>query len=678
MSQTTKKQSNEFNEYDSGNGPRPPVPGKESEATKMTTEGASNSTSSSNSNSNRSPDAECSFSARIRKWQESFGCLLADNEGVELLLKFVEEEAGLNSIHYIRLKLYFAVEGLKLQREEKIIRKLIRRISDEITRGQIEISPELRTTITGIVLKKSPPNTNIFDDLQQQLKETIASSSYRTFLLSAFFIDYVEEQKKKYEPKPRITAASLASAMNNVAVASSSADGATGFSRPMTVELSPLLTSSNLQTLHEDAELTLSKEPTLTKTTTDRPMPKLTEGLLLVTQNRRLEVRPEGAHGYTYNVPLNSSFNPVSRQGSEQQSCSSASLTDSEVNSKDGKPYFHRRPMPIEDMRKCMNGPIASHKTAVYPLAQGSKERTKTPPPISKSKMEQASHPLDAAELCKKLTALKEELDKKGERLHRILSDKLQSAQPREFPLVEEDDQSILDHHVSRVFSPGDSTPGNESPRHLQKNHHRSNEMSSSTPDFATQQQMRHSRSIPEHAGLFGSSKTKVHNMWSSQNIDSGIDSLYAATAPYRAKETRSIEQWSNETMRKTSKEDSRKTRNKMPPPPSYQACIMPTSFSHQTNSLPRMHEEEKHFTLVVYNYEDEKIPYRSKIPTIGNQLTLKQYKEHLPKKGNYRFYFITTCDDPESPIIQEEVTDDMDLLPLHDGKVCGYVKSIN
>lgn len=41
------------------------------------------------------------------------------------------------------------------------------------------------------------------------------------------------------------------------------------------------------------------------------------------------------AHGYTYSVPFNSSYNPVSRQDSERQSISSAGKTsDSEVNSK--------------------------------------------------------------------------------------------------------------------------------------------------------------------------------------------------------------------------------------------------------------------------------------------------------------------------------------------------------
>lgn len=148
---------------------------------------------------------------------------------------------------------------------------------------------------------------------------------------------------------------------------------------------------------------------------------------------------------------------------------------------RDGKPYIHRRPLPPEAMHACMNPAIASHRTAVRPLAQASKERIRTPEPMSNSKLIQASTPLDAAILFQKLAELKNNLE--GESLHRILSDKLSSAQPRELPPIEDDDQSILDHHVSRVFSPN-ATPGNESPRHLHKNHHRSNEMSNSMPDF--------------------------------------------------------------------------------------------------------------------------------------------------------------------------------------------------
>lgn len=39
--------------------------------------------------------------------------------------------------------------------------------------------------------------------------------------------------------------------------------------------------------------------------------------------------------------------------------------------------------------------------------------------------------------------------------------------------------------------------------------------------------------------------------------------------------------------------------------------------------------------TTVVFNFCEEQFPYRTKIP--GTQITLRQFKEYLPKKGNYR-----------------------------------------
>lgn len=126
MSQpTTKKLTKEFDDYECGNGPRPPVPGEESQLSKMTTEGASNSTTSSNSNP--TPETDTAF-ARIEKWQESFVNFLADQEAVKLLLQFVREEGGIRSINETRLLFYFAVEGLKQHRDEKKIRRLIRMI----------------------------------------------------------------------------------------------------------------------------------------------------------------------------------------------------------------------------------------------------------------------------------------------------------------------------------------------------------------------------------------------------------------------------------------------------------------------------------------------------------------------------------------------------------------------
>lgn len=90
----------------------------------------------------------------------------------------------------------------------------------------------------------------------------------------------------------------------------------------------------------------------------------------------------------------------------------------------------------------------------------------------------------------------------------------------------------------------------------------------------------------------------------------------------------------SDETLRKSSKDETRRTR-KLPPLPVHQSNFMPTSSSHHTNSLPRMHDSGDEYTFVVYTFGDEKIPYRTKIP--GKRLTLKHFKDNLPKKGNYR-----------------------------------------
>lgn len=39
------------------------------------------------------------------------------------------------------------------------------------------------------------------------------------------------------------------------------------------------------------------------------------------------------------------------------------------------------------------------------------------------------------------------------------------------------------------------------------------------------------------------------------------------------------------------------------------------------------------------------------------------------------RFFFKTRCDDLDNPVIQEEINNDLDVLPLFEGKVMGTVK---
>ncbi|XP_052122889.1 axin isoform X2 [Frankliniella occidentalis] len=80
--------------------------------------------------------------------------------------------------------------------------------------------------------------------------------------------------------------------------------------------------------------------------------------------------------------------------------------------------------------------------------------------------------------------------------------------------------------------------------------------------------------------------------------------------------------------------------------------------------------------TTVVFTFCEEQFPYRTKIP--NSSVTLRQFKEYLPKKGNYRYFFKTNCEELDMQVIQEEVTDDNDLVPLWEGKIMAQVKPID
>lgn len=151
----------------------------------------------------------------------------------------------------------------------------------------IKVLPELRETISQIIARKIPPNPNVFDELQANVQETMAKKLYPEFLQSETFIQFIEQNSR--DTKNPTTVRSNSNINSNTTT--SNTDGAAIVSG-----INVGLSTSNLQTLHEDAELTLNNEPISTKKTTDRSMqrPTLTKDRLLATQNERLEIRPQG------------------------------------------------------------------------------------------------------------------------------------------------------------------------------------------------------------------------------------------------------------------------------------------------------------------------------------------------------------------------------------------------
>lgn len=68
--------------------------------------------------------------------------------------------------------------------------------------------------------------------------------------------------------------------------------------------------------------------------------------------------------------------------------------------------------------------------------------------------------------------------------------------------------------------------------------------------------------------------------------------------------------------------------------------------------------------------YDDIEVPYCVKVPckklpsppAFTGGITLAVFKEHLPKRGNYRFFFKTECAEVHTKCVQEEITDDMQV----------------
>lgn len=120
--QTESKPTTDHDGFDcGGNGPRWPVPGEESRTQMIGDE--TNTASANTMADNLEATARLQ---RIKNWQRDLKYLLDDQDGLALLFGFLERDTGIDSVHYHRLKFYFACDGLRLSDE-----------SDEIRIGQL-------------------------------------------------------------------------------------------------------------------------------------------------------------------------------------------------------------------------------------------------------------------------------------------------------------------------------------------------------------------------------------------------------------------------------------------------------------------------------------------------------------------------------------------------------------
>ncbi|XP_059620675.1 axin isoform X2 [Phlebotomus argentipes] len=566
------------------------------------------------------PGQESSSSPPYSKWARTLSSLLEDSDGVQLFQRYVETEGG---IHADRLNFYFACEGLKKQTDPDKIKRLIIAIYRFLRKSPLKIPENVESVVKAARHSQTQLSANIYDQMQKDVERAINESTYLRFLKSEIYLEHVRAMMSAGAPQMP------------------SASSSSGESEQLT-------RSFTLPTLHEDSELTLSEASVAGGsqmgggTAADVPM-RLTRDALLATEKRRLEIRPSG-DGRSYSQRRQTSM--------ENRAIRQKALTNKEVDSLAIIPR------------------TAQHAMSKKHIAMKPEELILALIP----KLEAIKKKQDSEELFVKKM---QESDASNERALSFQAE-LRDAIREKLPVEDDSDQAILDQHVQRVWSDTPNrSPGTKSPdpMALRRRGLEINPGFGVTPmmSSADHMSMRHSRSMPEAS----SSRRSLGNKWPSMYTDSGISSLFSGDLTMKKDQSssrnipRSIGMDSatmttsqlEEASRRLQDESKSRSRRYS------QHATAPPLSSHPSHHHLKAHD----YTIVVFSFCDEEFPYRTKIP--GLQPTLKQFKEYLPKKGNFRFFFKTACEDPENPVIQEEIVSDSEILPLFDGKVMGLVK---
>jgi len=130
--------------------------------------------------------------------------------------------------------------------------------------------------------------------------------------------------------------------------------------------------------------------------------------------------------------------------------------------------------------------------------------------------------------------------------------------------------------------------------------------------------------------------------------------------------------------------EEVRRRLTKKPPPlspvglqsasPLVPPGLSPGATGYSTSTIPRHHSppssedsiSAKECISSIVIYDDSDVPFVLKIPKnrggSSSGITLSFFKEHLPKRGNYRYFFKTECPELDAKVVQEEVIDEMQV----------------
>ncbi|XP_060816130.1 axin isoform X3 [Bombus pascuorum] len=761
MSGSRQNEARCFNE----NSPRPPVPGEETGNYISRVRPQSPTLTPRRSSLTTPTAAGCDASAPLGfepegccstttmesdsppaclRWARNLHSLLQDPVGLELFRKYLDQEGR---PHANPLNFWFACEGLKEQDDPERINQLVKLIYRKFfLKSQLAIPEDVRKEANRRV-KEGRVDEKVFDAVQLEVERLINETTYPNFLRSDMYLQYVQSCQNP----------------------DSGGCPSSGSSREMSVSCGPSL----LPTVHEDSEFVSSIHSSHSASETPgelRGELRLTKDMLMATQQTRamdLRPKPEAYAGDGASM---------SKQRSKKQ--------------------YIRQSRAIKDSASLNRDPLAHH--TIIPRTQRVPRDLMRP--LKPEKFAQVL--IEKLENVKRERESQEKFDRhlqESDTINKDASLEMSSGAPkaladalREKLMIEEDnDQAILDQHVSRVWSdltpsrsPGLSSPRLHSPERRRSTHNypRPYKQRKEKDVFSTfsadsgnihdfqegsdlvgagsmsslGSHLPKSKSVPSdyadslhkqdlylqgHDQRFRRSdmtRRSATKKSMTELTDSGVSVVSDAPPSTISKDIRLLS-WLKETDKKADIKHSRhgkkygsrsgsleRTNREtwgvpaqpfvadpgMPPLPqphtatqleearrrlieedrarssckqrhsniskqsSYEPTMQSQSYVQSNQStLKKTKQDIGDFTTVVFSFCDEQFPYRTKIP--GHNVTLKQFKEYLPKKGSYRYFFKTECEDLDTKVIQEEITDDSEVLPLWEGKVMAQVKAL-
>lgn len=449
--------------------PRPPVPGEEGETPPcQPSVGKGQSTKSMpvSSNARRNedglgePEGRASPDSPLTRWTKSLHSLLGDQDGAYLFRTFLEREKCVDTLDF-----WFACNGfrqmnLKDTKTLRVAKAIYKRYIENNSIVSKQLKPATKTYIRDGI-KKQQIDSVMFDQAQTEVQAVMEENAYQMFLTSDIYLEYVR------------------SGGENTAYMSNGGLG------------SLKVLCGYLPTLNEEEEWTCAdlkcklsptvvglSSKTLRATASVRSTETVENAFRSFKRNDPVNPYHVGS-GYVFAPATSANDSEIS---SDALTDDSMSMTDSSV---DGIPPY--RMGSRKQLQREMHRSVKANGQVSLPHFPRTHRLPKEMAPVEPAAF--------AAELISRLEKLKLELESRHsleERLQQIREDEEKEGSeqalssrdgaPAQHPLAllpsgsyEEDPQTILDDHLSRVLkTPGCQSPGvgRYSPRSRSPDHH--------------------------------------------------------------------------------------------------------------------------------------------------------------------------------------------------------------